>query len=231
MKEAQGDAVLFRRLRKLRLGDIELPVRGEVAAVFVAVRIADHHLLLISAQRHIAPINRIGQQRLQHLRGILQIFDRFEEWHDIHLGAAAVTGELGQACFFCQQQNGQNIRDSGCHRENTRPKRLSTQCLSLIGNEPEQRQCLVCFVVVLQVRGNQGPMSGNLFFQQCDFCTLVHLGIVNALRTEHCRERRKVFVFVFSNIQTGEMEAKQTCLDDQRGQSPPGGEVAFVCLQ
>ena len=74
-------------------------------------------------------------------------------------------------------------------------------------------------------------MSSNLFFQQCDFSTLVHLGIVNALRTEHCRERRKVFVFVFSYIQTGEMEAKQTCLDDQRGQSPPGGEVAFVCLQ
>ena len=49
VEQPQAHVVALEHLDQFDLGLVELPVRGEVAAVLVAVGIAEHHLLLAAA--------------------------------------------------------------------------------------------------------------------------------------------------------------------------------------
>ena len=65
VEQAQGDAVLLRDLGQRGLGDVQLPVGRQIAAVLVAVRVADHDFLLPAARVDVGAVDGVGQQRVQ----------------------------------------------------------------------------------------------------------------------------------------------------------------------
>ena len=67
VEQAQLHAVRRRRVDQRALGAIERPVRRQVAAVLVAVGIAEHHLLPVGAARDVRPIER-QRERCAHRR-------------------------------------------------------------------------------------------------------------------------------------------------------------------
>ncbi len=64
---------------------VERPVGGEVAAVLVAVGIAEHHLLLVAAARDPAAVERQVESCGNDLAAVLQVADRLEERNDVEL--------------------------------------------------------------------------------------------------------------------------------------------------
>ena len=71
------------RVDQRELGAVERPVRGEVAAVLVAVRVTEHHLLPPAAS--VEPRAVAGQrERVAHdTRAACEIVDRLEQRHDV----------------------------------------------------------------------------------------------------------------------------------------------------
>ena len=89
MKEAQVHAVPLGDADQRRARLVQFPVRGQVAAVLVAVRIAEHHLLHAVAGGEQGAVGGHAQQAVHHLRGGAQVGDRFEQRHQVHAAVGA----------------------------------------------------------------------------------------------------------------------------------------------
>ena len=78
MKQTQGDAVFFfemlEHIDQCQFSLVERPVAGEDATVFVAVRIAQHDVLLAAAALHHGGDAGQGVIAAHDVRGLLQIF-------------------------------------------------------------------------------------------------------------------------------------------------------------
>ena len=95
VEQAQAHAVALEHVDEPDLGLVELPARGDEAAILVAVGIAEHHLLHAAAAVDEAAV--IGQRQhasMMRPRG-LQILDGLEQRHDVD-GAAARTDGSGR---------------------------------------------------------------------------------------------------------------------------------------
>ena len=101
VEDAQADVVLTAQRLQGDLGPVDFPVAGEEARVFVAVGVAEHHLL----QRHLLVIEQslvegASHHRAHHLWGAAQIFHRFKQWN--HLQAGGAFHRINQAGLFGQ---------------------------------------------------------------------------------------------------------------------------------
>ena len=91
-------------------GAVELPVAGEDAAVFIAVRVAQHDVLLAPAALHQRGHALQCVKRAHDGRGIAQVFDGFKQRHHDQIAhRVQVQGAAQQAGLFLQQQNFQQI--------------------------------------------------------------------------------------------------------------------------
>src|SRR6266851_9722462 len=88
IKQPQRDMVAGERLDQRELGLVELPGRSEIAAVLVAVGIAEHDLLDVAAGGDQPAIVRLREDRRHDLAAALEIADRLEERDDIDAQAA-----------------------------------------------------------------------------------------------------------------------------------------------
>ena len=128
VEHAQLDGVacgqFVKQLYQRNLGTVQLPVAGEDAAVFVAVRVAQHDVLLATAALH--QRGNAGQGiKLPHDGcGVAQVFNGFKQRHhnqiaygDQWVGRSRCNMPSGvaaqhaahQAHFFLQQQHFQQI--------------------------------------------------------------------------------------------------------------------------
>ena len=82
VEERERDAVLSARRRHGLLSLVERPAGGQVAAVLVAVGVADHHGLPPAALVEVGAIGRQREQRRQDARRRLKIVERLEQRHD-----------------------------------------------------------------------------------------------------------------------------------------------------
>ena len=64
------------------LGLVQRPVGGQVAAVLVAIGIADHDHLLVAARAEVAAVDVQAKELGQDARGGLQVIDRLKQRHD-----------------------------------------------------------------------------------------------------------------------------------------------------
>src|SRR6266511_2065731 len=62
VKQFERDAVCLARLPERFLGRIQSPIGRQIAAVFVAIGITEHHLLTIAALRDVTPIRCLLKQ-------------------------------------------------------------------------------------------------------------------------------------------------------------------------
>ena len=67
---------------------VEHPYGSQKARLLVRIRVAEHHFLAVAAGLQVAPVVRIGEQRLEDLAAALECVRRFEEWYDVQIGLA-----------------------------------------------------------------------------------------------------------------------------------------------
>ena len=72
-------------LNERGLGLVEFPARGQKPAILVAVGIAEHDFLRAAAAVEQARVFGQAQQFIHHIAATAQIFDRFEQRHDIEI--------------------------------------------------------------------------------------------------------------------------------------------------
>ena len=104
------------------LGDIFLrliqrPVRRQVTAVFVAVRIADHDRLLAAAAGEVRAIHLQREQFGQDARRVGEIVERLKQRRDVQAAGAARPAR--------QQQDRQHIRRAVRHRDDEGPEQFT----------------------------------------------------------------------------------------------------------
>ena len=88
-------------------GGIDFPGGGDVAAILVAVGIADHHFLQIALRPHHRARQRRGEIGVHHDGGVAQILHRLEQRHHAQADLGNIarqeqTGLLHQQCGFEQ---------------------------------------------------------------------------------------------------------------------------------
>ena len=82
VEQPQPDSGLARRLDQVELGAVQRPVRGQVAAVLVGVRVAQHDLLAVAARGDNGTVERKVKCRFQDRRSSLEVVDGLEQRHD-----------------------------------------------------------------------------------------------------------------------------------------------------
>ncbi len=83
VEEPQLDAVRRERVDQPHLGAIQRPVRGQIAAVLVAVGVAEHHFLPVVAAGDERRYGRL-RERVAHDRAAArEVVDRLEQRHDV----------------------------------------------------------------------------------------------------------------------------------------------------
>ena len=130
MEQAQGHAAFVEQRHQREFGAIQLPVRREETAVLIAVRIAEHHFLLVALMFDQRIDTRQRDQVAHDVRRVAQIGNRLEQRNHhqarprrvVHIAQAAVqqTGFLLQQHHFDEIADGLRVRnDVVAHRPRT----------------------------------------------------------------------------------------------------------------
>jgi len=99
-----GLASCRNKVHQRNLGPVQLPVAGEDAAVFVAVGVAQHDVLLGAAALHQRGNAGQGVKLAHDGCGIAQVFDGLEQrHHDQVVGCMRVQRATQQPDFLLQQ--------------------------------------------------------------------------------------------------------------------------------
>ncbi len=107
VEQFQPDVLRPAQVAEPLLGEIHAPVRGEIAAVFAAVGIAEHDLLVIAAPGEGGAVVRHGEQCGHDPRRVFEIVHRLEQGDDVHV--------IFDPDGVRQQQQGQHVAGRGAH--------------------------------------------------------------------------------------------------------------------
>ena len=107
MEEPQLDVEVTKRFYQPELRAIERPMSGDEAAILVAVRVPEHHLLPAAARLEPAPIARQPERGAHDVRAALEIGDGLEQRNDVHHEPAGRQ----QSHFFEQDRDFEQIAD------------------------------------------------------------------------------------------------------------------------
>ena len=89
VKQAQFDAVFREHFHQFDFCLVQLPVCSEIAAVLVAVGVAQHHFLRVAAAEQQLAIPRNGKQLVHDDSAAAQVFDGFEQRDDVDMQRVA----------------------------------------------------------------------------------------------------------------------------------------------
>src|SRR5271163_1271860 len=94
VKEPQFHIAFSRYLMQRPMRAEDLPGAGQHAAVFVGVGVAQHHLLTAAPRGDQAFVLRAAPQLTADCWGVLEIFNRFEEWYWHEAGVWILAANL-----------------------------------------------------------------------------------------------------------------------------------------
>ena len=98
VEEGQRDVVQAAHVHQALLGEQQLPVGGQVAAVLVGVGVAHHHHLAVSARLQVAHVRRQAQQAPKRPRRAAEVVDGLEQGHQVDVrveGAVLLPAQPG----------------------------------------------------------------------------------------------------------------------------------------
>ena len=114
MEEDDADAVLFADGGKVLLGAVEIPERGEDAAVLIGVGVTDHHLLgesvgdagiTTSLERALG--HRMRQERIHDASAALEVTDGLKKRDDGQEAVSVFGAAGGEAGLAGEKVDGQ----------------------------------------------------------------------------------------------------------------------------
>ena len=226
MEQTQSDAVLFFQLfehiHQGQFGLVERPVAGENAAVFVAVRVTQHDVLLAAAAFHHGRDARQGVVAAHDVGRLLQVFDGFKQGRHNQLGLSpAVQTALQQAGFFLQHQHFQQITHALGVADDGVANRLRAKVVPDLPRSFKNPQFRHAVGAVSMVRDAQGAGVVQHLHQQGLPCCFIQLGVVGfqARHFEQLGHHQFVLVRALPQIDCRQMETKHLHRTHQRTQS------------
>ncbi len=230
VKELQRHPVFLANLDQPLLRQIQIPVRGDVAAVLAAVRIADHDLLMRAAP-HPARLNvpavfGILEQRLHDLWPTIQVINRLEQRHKVYIAL--------DADFGCQQQHGQHIAGLFAHAGDHAINHDRAVALVRGGDHaPCVHHPLRIFGKFTDIDREEWPQIADFLDQQILLIALRHFEVLlgEAVIAEQFIQRRRLQACVLPNIHRHQMQPEQAHLANQPQQHSVGDVQAVVLAQ
>ena len=120
------------------LGLVEFPARGQKPAILVAVGIAEHHFLHAAAAVEQARVFAQAQQFIHHITATAQIFDRFEQRHDIEIERSLARPQ--KTCFLEEHRSFENVGSAGGLRNHVMWYRGAAVAAMRLGGRAQDRQ-------------------------------------------------------------------------------------------
>ncbi|MNV30605.1 hypothetical protein D3C71_1218820 [compost metagenome] len=238
MEHAQLDAVaggeFVEEFDKGDFSAVQLPVAGEDAAVFVAVAVAEHDVLLATAALH--QRRHAGQciELAHDGRGVAQVFDGFEQRHhdEVVLGLG-VQGSIHQAHFLLQQQHFEQVAHRFGVADDVVADGFVAEALAHDAGGFEDGQLALCMGRVFGTHHAQGAGVVQQLDQQGTLGGLLQAGVVglNARLGQQLGHHFFVFVRALAQIHRGQVKAEHLHGADQRVQALCGQGFAVVRLQ
>ncbi len=165
------------------LGAVQLPVAGENPAVFVAVGVAEHDVLLavavgVSALHHGAHAGQ-GVVVAHDGRGVAQVFNGFKQrHHDQVAGGVFLQQAVHQAGFFLQQQHLQQVADCFGVADDGVANGVRAKALAPAAGVVKNRQFVLCVCRIGCARHAQWPGIVELLQQHGALAHLVQRAVV-----------------------------------------------------
>ena len=100
------------------LRQVDLPLARGDARLFVRVRVAEHHLLDITAQRDEQPVARLAEKVVEKLARPAQLVDRLEQRDEAQPRDPGV--EINEASLSRQHHGCQQVVRATAHRDDVR---------------------------------------------------------------------------------------------------------------
>ncbi len=215
VKEPEVDARRLARLSQFSLHPVQRPVRPPVAAVLVAVRVPEHHLLEIPPRRQVRPVGGVREQRPHQRPCLLQVRHRLEQRHDVEIARHHTVGPPPKPHLLHQQQHRQQVADVMRHADDVAADG-GRVLLALLPQQLENLEHRAGVVAQLPARGRQRPRVAQLAPQHRDLLVLVERQVVFtdlAEPQELCHHAR-VHLRVLPHIQRREMQPERLRLRD-----------------
>ena len=126
VEQTQTNTVLCKSFDERCLRTIERPVGREVAAVLVAVAVAEHDLLRVALRFEPTAIERMRKRSSHHFRRGFQVFNRLEQGRNRHRQVRHFAAAR-EANLFAQRRDFEQIRQRFAHRNNHARQRGGTK--------------------------------------------------------------------------------------------------------
>ena len=208
---------------QLALGLVQRPARGEEAAVLVAVRVAQHHLLGLVAGGQQVPVDGQREQALHDPGGVLQVADGLEQRHDVDV--ERVLQRAQQARFLQQHRQLEQVGDVvGLGNDAVANRRLAI-ALVRAACRAKDRQLAFGLVRVAHVGRGERARGGELLEQQRAAARFVPGAVVGARAgdLEQLGHHALMHVGVLAQVNRRQMKAEHLHRAAQLAQ-PPAAE-------
>ena len=210
------------------LGAVERPVRRQVAAVLVAVRVAEHHFLHAAPARHQAAIRRQRERRPHHRRRPLEVVDGLEQRDDVQRRSVRAR----EPRLLQQHRDLEQVR----HRRALGDHVMRQRRRAVVPVDPrgggEDRELGGGPRRVRDVRRRQQPRAGELAREQRHARLLAERRVarLHAGAGEELADDGLVDVAVLPQVERGQVKAehvdraperREPTVGEQRGAVPP----------
>jgi len=216
MEEAEPDAMALEHLDERDLGLVELPARGEKAAVLVAVGIAEHHLLghPPALQQPAVLWNR--EQLVHDPAAFAQVADRLEERHDVDVETR--LGRAQQPRLLEEEGRLEHVGDAVRLRDHIVRHRCRAVAPMRLAGGVEDRQLRRGLLGIFDEGRGEEAGGGELAEQRGDALGLGERGIVRARARllQQLADRPLVHVGVLAEVERGEVEPEHVDRATQR---------------
>ncbi len=232
VEQAQPDAVAVGDVAQSALGAVDLPLGGGDAAELGGVRVAEHDLLDVAAQRDEQPVGGVGEHLVQDAVGLLELVGGLQQRHDADLGDAAV--QVDQAGLAGQHGGGEDVVGALAHRDDVALDDLVAEALEALADGVEDAEGLGAGLVQRGRGGGERAARAELLGEQLLPVLAGHVGVAPGLLAEAVEELAEGVVVgfgVLAHVHGGELEAEGLDGADGAGEAAVGDQLAAVGAQ
>ena len=215
MEEAKRNARAFAASREAILRLLQAPRARPVAAVLVAVGVAEHDLLEATARREVRRVGRIREESGHHRLGAFEILDRLEERHHVERRMHGVARAAPESRFAVQQQHLEKIARCVGHADHGSADRRRIS-LDRRPHDLERREQFARRLACRRTAAEQRPVGREFPREDAAPRRLVERGVVAADSAggKQFRHRRLVHAAVLADVERGQMQAERAGPDE-----------------
>jgi len=208
------------------LGAVEVPERGQDAAVLVRVGITDHHLLRqpvgearVAAGRERPLGHRVRQEGVEDAGAALQVVDGLEQRDHGQEAMGVVRTTRGEAGLAGEQVNREEVRDRAGHRDDQRPQARGAMLADVHDQRAVAREHRIGLGADAGLLAHERTRRAELGVEEAEPAGLIPLGIVMVILAggrEELADGLVVEGAVLADIQAGHVEAEDAQEADER---------------